>query len=55
MVHAIFLLIGLPVDFFSRSSKSRKYDMAKRMGLFDIRNVPESKKHAKTRKSASQC
>jgi hypothetical protein len=53
MVLPLFLLVAFPVDFFfSRSSKSQKIGVAKRLGLFDMRKVPESQKHAKTRKSA---
>jgi hypothetical protein len=44
--------IVLPIEFFSRSSISRKNDVAKSLGPFDIQKVPESQKHAKTRKSA---
>jgi hypothetical protein len=44
-----------PVDFFfSRYSISQKNDAAENLDLFDIRKVPETQKHAKTRKSALQ-
>jgi hypothetical protein len=37
-------LVVFSVDFFfSRSSISQKNDVAKRLGLFDIRKVPEVK------------
>jgi hypothetical protein len=47
MVGPLFHLVAFPVDFFSRSSISRKNGMAKILGLFDIRKVPESQKHPK--------
>jgi hypothetical protein len=54
MVHALFLLVAVLVDFFfSRSSKSQKKSVAKKLGMFDIRKVPGSQKHEKTRKFAS--
>jgi hypothetical protein len=47
---------AFPVDFFfSWSFISRKNDVVKRLGAFNIRKVSKSEKHAKTRKSASQC
>jgi hypothetical protein len=53
MGHVVGLLVHLVafhVDFFSRSSTSQKNDMAKILGLFDIRKVPKSQKHKKNKK-----
>jgi hypothetical protein len=53
VTHPNFHLVVFPIDLFFSWSKSRKNDMAKRLAPFDVRKVPESKKHAKTKKSAS--
>jgi hypothetical protein len=54
VVGPIFRLIAFPIEFFfSSSSISRKNDVAKNTGPFDVQKVPESQKHAKTRKSDS--
>jgi hypothetical protein len=56
MVDLLSCLVASPVDFFfSRSSISRKIDVAKSLGPFDVWKVPESKKHAKIRISVSRC
>jgi hypothetical protein len=44
----ISFLIVFPVGFFfSRSSISQKNDVAKSLGPFDVRKVPQTQKHAK--------
>jgi hypothetical protein len=56
MVHPLSYLAVFHVDLFlSWSSISQKNDVTKSLGPFDVRKVPESQKHAKTRKSNSQC
>jgi hypothetical protein len=56
VVGPISCLMASPVDFFlPSSSTSQRSDVAKILGSFDVQKVPESKKHAKARKSASQC
>jgi hypothetical protein len=54
VVGPLLVLVASPVNFFSRSSISRKNNVAKSLGPFDVRKVPESKKHVKTRKYASR-
>jgi hypothetical protein len=50
VVGPLFYPITFPIDFFfSRSFVSRKNEVAKSLGLFDIRKVSESQKHAKTK------
>jgi hypothetical protein len=48
MVPSLFFLVACHVDFFfSRYSKSQKNNVEKRLGPFDIRKVPDSKKTCK--------
>jgi hypothetical protein len=54
MVGHLLALVAFPIDFFfSSSSISRKNDVEKILGLFDVCKILESKKHAKTRTSTS--
>jgi hypothetical protein len=55
MVGPLLVLVVSPFGFFSWSSISQKNYMAKSLGTFSVWMVPESQKHSKTRKSASQC
>jgi hypothetical protein len=47
VVGPLLVLVASPVDFSSWSSISRNNDMAKSLGAFDVRKVPESQNHAK--------
>jgi hypothetical protein len=54
MVGPLSYLAAFHLDLFlSWSSISQKNDVAKSLGPFDVQKVPESQKHAKTRKSNS--
>jgi hypothetical protein len=51
LLHLVAFLVDL---FFSRSSIFQKNYVAKSLDPFDIK-VPESQKHTKIRKTASEC
>jgi hypothetical protein len=52
VVPPLLCLMAFPIEFFfSCSSISRKDDMAKILGPFDVWKVPKSQKHAKTNKN----
>jgi hypothetical protein len=47
---SLLVLVAFLIEFFfSRSSISRKNNAAKRLGPFDIRKVPETKKNTQNR------
>jgi hypothetical protein len=56
VVGPILAIMEFPIDFFfSRSLISKKIDVAKRFGPFDIERSLKVKNMQKTRKSSSQC
>jgi hypothetical protein len=50
VVGPLLVLVASPDEFFSQSSISQKNNVAKFLGPFDVRKVPESQKHAKNKK-----